>query len=89
MSLRNETRLFHTRLSTTSIRNEHQTTIVTTTSHRSCENDCFFGPTWNFGNRHQNKARYCEINIGDACGEPASPMSRRMGHIVGPTGQYW
>jgi hypothetical protein len=44
----------------THIRNGHQTTTVTTTSHRSCENDCFSGPTGNFGNEHQSKARYCE-----------------------------
>jgi hypothetical protein len=89
MSRRNETRLFHMRLSITRIRNGHQTTTITTTSHRSRENDCFSGLTGNFGNGHQNKARYCEINIGDVCGEPASPMSRRTGHVVGPTGQYW
>jgi hypothetical protein len=44
MSRRNETRLFHTRLSTTTIRNGHQTTTVTTTSHQSRENDRFLGP---------------------------------------------
>jgi hypothetical protein len=66
----------------THIRNAHQTTIVTTTSHRSCENDCLFGTTGNFGNRHQNKARYCEINIRDACGELASLMSQWMGHVL-------
>jgi hypothetical protein len=69
------------------IRNGHQTTTVTTTSHRSCENDYFSGPTWNFGNGHQNKARYCEINIRDACGEPASPMSQRTGDVL-VTGFY-
>jgi hypothetical protein len=63
MSRWNETHLFHARLSTTNIRNGHQTTTVTTTSHRSHENDCFSGPKENFGNMHQNKARYCEINI--------------------------
>jgi hypothetical protein len=89
MSRRNETHLFHARLSTTRIRNEHQTTTVTTTSHRSRENDCFSGPTGNYGNGHQNKTRYCEINIGDACAEPASPMSRRTGQVLGPTAQYW
>jgi hypothetical protein len=73
----------------THIRNGHKTTTFTTTSHRSRENDCFSGPTGNFGNMHQNKARYREINIRDACGEPASPMSQRTGHVVGPTGQYW
>jgi hypothetical protein len=26
---------------------------------------------------HENKARYCEINIRDAFREPASPLSRR------------
>jgi hypothetical protein len=72
---------------TTRIRNGHQTTTVTTISHRSRENDCFSGPTGNFGNGHQNRAYYCEINIGDACGEPG--LSRRTGHVVGPTGQYW
>jgi hypothetical protein len=82
-------RLFHTRPSTTSIRNGHQTTTVTTTSHRSCEDDYFSEPTGNFGNGHQNKAHYYEINIRDACGEPASPMSQRTDHVVGPTGQYW
>jgi hypothetical protein len=71
----------------TLIRNGHQTTTITSTSHRSCENDCFFRPTGNFGNRHQNKARYCEINIRDACGEPASPMSQRTGHVL-VTGFY-
>jgi hypothetical protein len=75
MSRRNETCLFHARLSTTRIHNGHQTTTVTTTSHRSRENDYFFGPTGNFGNGHQNKARYCEINIGDVCGEPVSDVS--------------
>jgi hypothetical protein len=85
----NETRIFHARLSTTNIRNRYQTTTVTTTSHRSGENDCFSGPTGNFGNGHQNKARYCEINIRDACAEPASLMSQRTGHVVGPTDQYW
>jgi hypothetical protein len=84
MSRRNETRLFHVRLGTTRIRNGHQTTTVTTTSHRSRENDCFSGPTGNFGNRHENRAYYCEINVGDVCGEPASMMSRRTGHVVGP-----
>jgi hypothetical protein len=77
------------RLNTTRIRNGHQTTTVTTTSHRSRENDYFSGPTGNFGNGHQNKACYCEINIGDACGEPVSLMSRRTGHVVGPIGQCW
>jgi hypothetical protein len=71
----------------THIRNGHQTTTVTTTSHRSCENDCFSGPTGNFGNEHQSKARYCEINIRDACGELASPMSQRTGHVLA-TGFY-
>jgi hypothetical protein len=71
----------------THIRSGHQTTIVTTTSHRSRENDCFSGPTGNFGNWHQNKACYCEINIRDACGEPASPMSQRTGHVL-VTGFY-
>jgi hypothetical protein len=89
MSRRNETRLFHARLRITRIRNGHQTTTVTTTSHWSRENDCFSGPTWNFGNGHQNKARYCEVNIGDMCSEPASPMSRQTDHVVGATGQYW
>jgi hypothetical protein len=89
ISRRNETRLFHARLSTTRIHNGYQTTTVTTTSHRSRENDRFSWPKRNFGNGHQNKGRYYEINIRDACGEPASPMSRRMGHVVGPTGQYW
>jgi hypothetical protein len=45
MSRRNEMRLFHARLSTTRIRNGHQTTTVTITSHRPRENDCFSGPT--------------------------------------------
>jgi hypothetical protein len=45
MSRRNETCLFHARLSTTRIRNGHQTTTVTTTSHGSRENDCFSRPT--------------------------------------------
>jgi hypothetical protein len=62
---------------------------ITTTSHQSCENDCFSGPIGNFANGHQNKACYCEINIRGACGEPASLMSQRTGHVVGPTGQYW
>jgi hypothetical protein len=75
MSGRNETRLFHARLSITRIRNEHQTTTDTRTSHRSRENDYFSGPIGNFGNEHQNRARYCEINIGDACYEPAFPLS--------------
>jgi hypothetical protein len=42
--LTNETRLFHVRLSTTRIRNGHQTTTVTTTSHRSCEITASLGP---------------------------------------------
>jgi hypothetical protein len=37
----------------------------------------FLWPTGNFGNRHENRARYCELNIRDACCEPASPLSRR------------
>jgi hypothetical protein len=60
-----------------------------TVNNLSHENDCFSGPTGNFGNGHQNKARYCEINIGEACGELASLMSRRTGHVVGPIGQFW
>jgi hypothetical protein len=60
---------------------------VTTTSHRSRENDCFSRPTGNFGNGHQNKARYCEINIRDVCGEPASLMSQRTSHVL-VTGFY-
>jgi hypothetical protein len=44
MSRRNETRLFHARLSTTSIHNGHQTTTVTTTSHRSREMTVSLGP---------------------------------------------
>jgi hypothetical protein len=40
----NETRLFHMRLSTTSIRNGHQTTTVTTTSHWSREMAISLGP---------------------------------------------
>jgi hypothetical protein len=31
----------------------------------------------NFGNRHENRARYYEINIRDTFHEPASPLSRR------------
>jgi hypothetical protein len=84
MSRRNETRLFHARLSTTSIRNGHQIITVTTTSHQSRGNDCSSGPTGNFGNGQQNKARYCEINIGDACGEPASPMLDERAMLWGP-----
>jgi hypothetical protein len=60
----------------THIRNGHKTTTITTTSHRLRENDCFSRPRGNFGNEHQNKAHYCEINIRDACGELASPMSQ-------------
>jgi hypothetical protein len=37
-------RLFHACLSTYRIRNEHQTTTVTTTSHRSREMAIFLGP---------------------------------------------
>jgi hypothetical protein len=37
-------RLFHTRLSTYRIRSEHQTTTVTTTSHRSREMTVSLGP---------------------------------------------
>jgi hypothetical protein len=37
-------RLFHVRLSTYRIRNEHQTMIVTTTSHGSCEMAISLGP---------------------------------------------
>jgi hypothetical protein len=63
---------------------------VTTTRHRSRENDCFSGPIGNFVNGHQNKARYCEINIRDACGELVSLMSQRTGHIVGLSdGEIW
>jgi hypothetical protein len=36
--------LFHARLSTYRIRNRHQTTTVTTTSHRSCEMTITLGP---------------------------------------------
>jgi hypothetical protein len=54
--------------------NRPKTTTITTTSHWSRENDCFSGPKGNFGNGHQNKARYYEINIRDACGELASLM---------------
>jgi hypothetical protein len=71
----------------THIRNGHQTTTFTTTSHRSHENDYFSGPTGNFGNGHQNNVRYREVNIRDACGEPASPMSQRTGHVL-VTGFY-
>jgi hypothetical protein len=60
---------------------------VTTTSYQSRENYCISEPTRNFGNGHQNKACYCEINISDVCGEPASPMSQRTGH-VSVTGFY-
>jgi hypothetical protein len=51
------------------------------------KNDCFSGLIGNFGNGHQNKTRYCGINIRDACGELASPMSQRTGHIL-VTGFY-
>jgi hypothetical protein len=44
LSWRTETRLFHARLSTYSIRNGHQTTTVTTTSHRSREMTVSLGP---------------------------------------------
>jgi hypothetical protein len=44
LSRRNETRLFHTRLSTTRIRNGHQSTTVTTISHRSRELSVSLGP---------------------------------------------
>jgi hypothetical protein len=71
----------------THIRNGHQITTVATTSYQSRENDCFSGPTGNFGNGHQNKARYSEINIRYACGEPVSPMSQRTGHVL-VTGFY-
>jgi hypothetical protein len=39
-------------------------------------NGCFSGPTGNFGNGHENRACYCEINIRDVFREPASPLSR-------------
>jgi hypothetical protein len=77
MSPWNEMHIFHACLNTTRIRNGHQTTTVTTTSHRLCENDCYSGPTRNSGNVHQNRARCCEINIRDAFREPVSPLSRR------------
>jgi hypothetical protein len=69
-------RVYFTRLSTTRICNGYQTTTIITTSHQSHENDYFSGSTGNFGNGKQNKARNYEINIGDACGEPASLMSQ-------------
>jgi hypothetical protein len=31
----------------------------------------------NFGNRHQKRAHYCELNIRDACCEPTSRLSRQ------------
>jgi hypothetical protein len=33
-------------------------------------------PIGNFGNGHENRARYCELKIRDACCEPASPLSQ-------------
>jgi hypothetical protein len=42
-----------------------QQLLPQTTSHQPRENDYFSGPIGNFGNRNQNKARYCEINIED------------------------
>jgi hypothetical protein len=44
MSRPNETRLFHARLSTARISNGHQTTTVTTTSHRSRDMAISLGP---------------------------------------------
>jgi hypothetical protein len=44
MYRRNEMCLYHKRLSTTSIRNGHQTTTITTTSHRSREMTVSLGP---------------------------------------------
>jgi hypothetical protein len=44
MSRRNETRLFHARLSITRIRNGHQTTTVTTISHRHMKMTISLGP---------------------------------------------
>jgi hypothetical protein len=59
------------RLSTYRIRNGHQTTSVTTTSHRSREMAASLGPqgTLVMGMKH------CEINIRDAFCEPTSPLS--------------
>jgi hypothetical protein len=37
----------------------------------------FLWSIWNFCNMHENRARYCEINIRDALREHASPLSRR------------
>jgi hypothetical protein len=37
----------------------------------------FLWAQMNFGNGHESKALYCEINRRDACREPASPLSRR------------
>jgi hypothetical protein len=38
---------------------------------------CVNRPIGNFGNGHENRACYCEINIRDAYCEPVSPLSRR------------
>jgi hypothetical protein len=40
-------------------------------------NGSLSGPTGNFGNGHENRARCCNINIRDAFCEPTSPLSRR------------
>jgi hypothetical protein len=40
-------------------------------------NGCFSGLTGNFGNKHENRARYLKFDIGDAFHEPMSPMSRQ------------
>jgi hypothetical protein len=73
LSWRTETRLFHARLITYRIRNGHQTTTVTTTSHQSREMAVSLGPH----GRAWNRASYCEINFRDAFDEPTSPLSRR------------
>jgi hypothetical protein len=68
--------LFHVRLSTYRICNGHQTTIVTTTSHRSCEMVVCLSPQRTLVTG-MKQSSYCEINIRDAFLEPASPLSRR------------
>jgi hypothetical protein len=79
----------------THIRNGHQTTTVTTTSHRSREMAVSLGPTENFGNRHQNRARYsnstsetCSVKLHLRCLDEMrciyfTRVSTQLGFVTG------
>jgi hypothetical protein len=59
------------------IRKGHQTTIVTTTSHRSCEMAVFLGPQGTLVTSMNTEPVTVKVNIRDVFREPASPLSRR------------